>query len=118
MKTKQQCQGALSEQQACEFLENNGLKLITRNFHCCFGEIDLIMKDHDTLVFVEVRFRKSNSHGDAMATITKAKQSKLIKTAHYFLNKHQQWQNFAYRFDAVASSDKQTTWLKSAFDGV
>ena len=62
-------QGKKAEDVACSFLQRNGLSLVERNYHCRYGEIDLIMHDDDTLVFVEVRYRNSNKFGDAAESI-------------------------------------------------
>ena len=69
--------GLLYEKIAKQFLEQAGLKTITANFRSRFGEIDLIMRDGRTLVFVEVRFRKTISHGSAEESVTHAKQRKM-----------------------------------------
>ena len=70
--------GQAAEQAACSYLTRHGLTLIARNFHARQGEIDLIMLDKDTLVFVEVRFRSRQDFGDAAASVTRSKQQKII----------------------------------------
>lgn len=108
-------QGVKSEQQALQFLQQQGLKLVCQNYYCRLGEIDLIMIDDDTLVFVEVRYRKNNHFGGALASITPSKQKKIIKTARYYLS---QLDDEPYcRFDAVAieSHFTEPLWLKDAF---
>ena len=69
--------GEMAEQVAAEFLAGRGLKLIERNYRCRFGEIDLIMRHGPTLVFVEVRYRRNDSFGGAVESITAAKREKL-----------------------------------------
>jgi putative endonuclease len=108
-------QGVKSEQQALTFLKEQGLLLICQNFYCRFGEIDLIMSDQDTLVFVEVRYRKNQDFGGATGSVTPQKQKKLIKTAKHYLA---QLDNEPYcRFDVVAISAeaKQPQWIQDAF---
>jgi len=102
------------------FLKKNGLVLITKNFHCRQGEIDLVMQDGKCIVFVEVKYRKNNHFGGAISAVTTRKQQKIIKTASFFL--HQQRlneYNTAYRFDIVAIegdiSNPKTDWLQNAF---
>ena len=71
--------GESFEQRACDELERAGLRLLTRNYTTRHGELDLVMREGDTVVFVEVRYRKSASHGDAAASVTTSKQGKLIQ---------------------------------------
>lgn len=110
--------GQWAEDQALRFLTQQGLKLVGRNYHSQYGEIDLIMKDQDKLVFIEVRFRKSNRYGNPAESITPAKQTKIVNTAnHYLASNHYQG---PIRFDAVAISpdntgENQINWIKDAF---
>jgi putative endonuclease len=78
--------GAQAELFAAHFLQVRGLKLVKQNYHCRFGEIDLILHDGDTLVFAEVRLRNSNNFGGAAASIDLRKQRKLIITAQHYLS--------------------------------
>lgn len=107
--------GVKYEQQALAFLKQQGLLLICQNFYCRFGEIDLIMSDQDTLVFVEVRYRKNQDYGGATASVTRQKQHKLIKTAKHYLS---QLDVEPYcRFDVIAMSESssQPQWIQDAF---
>lgn len=107
--------GVKYEQQALAFLQQQGLLLVCQNFYCRFGEIDLIMSDQDTLVFIEVRYRKNQDYGGATASVTYQKQQKLIKTAKHYLS---QLNSEPYcRFDVVAISEKTSTpqWIQDAF---
>jgi putative endonuclease len=106
--------GSKAEDIACSFLIKNGLVLITRNYHCRYGEIDLIMQDSDTLVFVEVRYRKNSTYGSVAETVNKSKQRKLIFSANYYLAHHPS--DSALRFDVVALSPGQAPhWINNAF---
>ncbi|MCK5818836.1 MAG: YraN family protein [Psychromonas sp.] len=108
-------QGVKAEKQALLFLEQQGLSLICQNYLCKAGEIDIIMLDAETLVFIEVRFRKNSHFGGALASITAAKQKKLIRTARHYLS---QLDNEPYcRFDAIAIDGLTNTpqWIKNAF---
>lgn len=108
--------GYEAEKLAATFLQNHGLKLVIKNYHCRFGEIDLIMQEANTLVFVEVRLRKSNQFGGANASITKQKQEKLIATAEHYLQQHGE---SACRFDAVLMQNhnlENIEWIRNAFD--
>ena len=108
-------QGVISEKQALAYLQEQGLSLICRNYYCRFGEIDLIMRDQDTLVFIEVRYRKNNDFGGALASITKRKQDKIVKTAKHYLA---QLEDEPYcRFDVIAIDQQANTpqWIQNAF---
>ena len=110
--------GDNAEQLACHYLQQQGLTLITQNYHCRRGEIDLIMQDQHTLVFIEVRYRKTVTFGSALESVTQRKQAKIITTAEYYLAQNQH--DFSsYRFDVIAITPKQNipdiTWVKDAF---
>ena len=123
MKAKHLQQGEDAELACCHHLKKQGLKLVAMNFHCRYGEIDIIMLDKKTLVFVEVRFRKNNHFGGGLESITTGKQNKLRKTAELYLQKHSQYENA--RFDVVSmsknvqSNDKAQhftfDWITNAF---
>jgi len=101
-------------------LQQSGLTLLARNFHCRFGEIDLVMRENDTLVFVEVRKRSSNRFGSAAASITIQKQQRLLTAAEVFLRRHPALATMNMRFDVVAidgaGSDLKPVvqWLRNA----
>lgn len=103
--------GRSAEIIACNYLQQQNLTLLVQNFYSRFGEIDLIMLDVDTYVFVEVKKRK---HGvdHAIESITPAKQKKLILAAQYYLLQIKK--NINCRFDAVVMDNKGAIkWLKN-----
>ncbi len=106
--------GQQAEQQALAYLEKQGLKRITQNFHSRRGEIDLIMEDKKTLVFVEVRYRKSAKYGSALESVNNQKQARIIHTAEHYLQQHSS-KHSAYRFDVVALTPNNIDWVKDAF---
>ena len=108
--------GEHAEQQALDFLLDQGLRLLGRNYRCKNGELDLIMRENRTIVIVEVRFRSSERYGGAEESITKRKQSRIIAaTQHYIMNNKI---NSAIRFDVVAITNRQhVNWIKNAFQG-
>ena len=111
--------GHAYEKVAEQFLINKGLAIKTRNYHTKKGEIDLIMQDGSTIVFIEVRFRKMSFYGTPEETITKSKQSKIIFCAKHYLAKFKLW-NLDARFDVITIKPSQTNkleinWIKSAF---
>lgn len=104
--------GSDFETQACHYLQQQGLRLHTRNWHCRFGEIDLIMQDGAWLVFVEVRARRSSRFGGAAASIGPDKCRKLQAAANLYLNQHGAAPRC--RFDAVLfDGDAPPVWLKN-----
>jgi len=109
--------GAHAEQWAAQYLQQQGMKPVAQNYRSRFGEIDLIMQDGATLVFIEVRLRRNATFGGAAASIDTHKQQRIIRTAQQYLA------NLARtppcRFDAVLMDDAQgrnVQWLKNAFD--
>ena len=108
-------EGEGHELKAAEYLCSQGLKLVDSNYHSRMGEIDLIMQDGDSIVFVEVRYRKNSHYGGAAMSITPAKQRKIALTAlHYLQSKNKT--NEVCRFDAVTISVSGLNWIKNAFD--
>jgi putative endonuclease len=106
--------GSAAEQLASEYLQRNGLRLIESNFRCRFGEIDLILHDGATLVFVEVRLRSSQNFGGAAASVTSAKQGRITRAAQIYLQ--QQSREMACRFDVVLlDGERNIEWIKNAF---
>jgi len=115
--TQQQIIGKSKEKLACRYLEKKGFKLIEKNYYCRRGEIDLIMRDQDCLVFIEVRYRKNDRFGSALESIHFHKQKRLIFTAKQYLQ--QTRTPLASRFDVVAISGDEANpsinWIKNAF---
>ena len=110
--------GAQAEGRAQLFLEQQGLRLVERNYRGRRGEIDLIMQEGETLVFVEVRYRKRTSFGSPAESVTMAKQQRIITTAMHFLQSKPGRQLPPCRFDVLAIVGKETQnidWIKDAF---
>ncbi|MDR2111505.1 MAG: YraN family protein [Candidatus Accumulibacter sp.] len=106
--------GQRAEELAARFLEQRHLAVIARNHRCGGGEIDLICRDGATLVFVEVRSRQGGGFGGAAASITPAKQRRIVLAARHYLNvtgKHRQ----DCRFDCVLLDGENVEWIKNAF---
>ena len=109
--------GAQAEQWAVRYLQQHGLKLVAQNYRSRFGEIDLIMQDGTSLVFVEVRLRRNANFGGAAASIDANKQQRIIRTAHQYLAGLARTP--PCRFDALLLDDmkgENVQWLKNAFD--
>ena len=109
--------GAQAEQWAAQYLQQQGLKPIAQNYRGRFGEIDLIMQDGASLVFIEVRLRRNPDFGGAAASIDSRKQQRIIRTAQQYLAGLNHIP--PCRFDVVLMDDAQghnVRWLKNAFD--
>ena len=110
--------GQAMETAACRYLERRGLKLVDRNYRTKGGEIDLIMRDRDSLVFVEVRYRASVGHGLPAESISLAKQRRLLHAARAYLARFRVQP--ACRFDVVslagAVDAPKIGWIEAAFD--
>jgi putative endonuclease len=104
--------GAAGEEAAAQHLAAQGLRLLARNFRVKGGEIDLVCRDGGITVFVEVRRRGDGTFGGAAASITSAKQRRLILAARHWLA---QQGETPCRFDCVLIDGERLTWLKDAF---
>lgn len=109
-----QGRGQAAEQLAAEWLARRGLVEVQRNYRVRGGEIDLIMRDGEHLVFVEVRYRSRRDFGGAAASVTAAKQARLtIAAQHYLLHSGSQ---APCRFDVLALQQGQPPdWIRDAF---
>jgi len=112
--------GAYWEQVAEAYLKRQGLKTLERNYQARFGEIDLVMLDGRTLVFAEVRYRKSNRHGSGADSVTAVKQRRIINTARRFLQQHPHESGRPCRFDVLSIGSgicgPRIDWIRNAFD--
>ncbi|WP_261873883.1 YraN family protein [Vibrio rarus] len=105
------------EAEARRYLEQQGLVFIESNFRVKFGEIDLIMRDNQDIIFIEVKYRKQHYFGGGTYAVTKSKQAKLKKTAMLWLSKNNLPLNHTYfRFDVVSisSNPTQVEWIQNA----
>lgn len=95
-----------------------GLELLERNFRCRGGEIDLIMNERGTLVFVEVRQRRNPAFGGAAESVTRTKQRKLLTAAAVYVARNPAWQPRPARFDVVCIDGERITWLNNAIEAL
>ncbi len=113
--------GREQESRATKYLRARGLRLLDCNFHSRYGEIDLIMIEGSTLVFIEVRYRGGSQYGSAFETVTAGKQRRIRHTAAHYLQRHSQYQHLNCRFDVIGlsgetpSADPVIRWVKNAF---
>ena len=110
--------GKDAEARACCYLQAQGLQLVQRNYHSRRGEIDLIMRDKDSLVFIEVRYRRQSRFGSAAESVNRHKQSKLIACANHYIQTYPERARQACRFDVVSIDGNMNNidWIKNAFD--
>jgi putative endonuclease len=113
--------GQYYEEQAVEYLQRAGLSVVERNFRCKLGEIDIICRQGEQLIFVEVRYRSNPGFGSPAASVNRGKQRKIIRTAQFYLQNRRQFRNKFCRFDVLALTPARSCeevdvqWLKNAF---
>ena len=120
VRAKTRVVGADAENLAFQFLTEQGLTPVQRNFQCRLGELDLIMRDDNCLVIVEVRYRGSKSLVTAGLTIDRRKQQKLIRTTALYLAWNPRYADCTVRFDVVgidvdACAEMRVEWIRDAF---
>ncbi len=111
--------GRAIEDIAARTLERDGLRIVRRNYLCRVGEIDLVMRDGATLVFVEVRYRRSDSHGAGAESVDRRKQRRIARAASHYLQRHHDGDEPPCRFDVVCVSGDPASpridWIPDAF---
>ncbi|QQO09702.1 YraN family protein [Breznakiella homolactica] len=107
--------GTQGESRAARFLADAGMSVVGRNFRSQYGEVDIIAKDGDTLVFVEVKSWRGYGFDALEQSIDMKKQRRIIETAKYFLSSHREYNSMAVRFDVVFVSPRDIQHLVSAF---
>jgi putative endonuclease len=115
MRTPAQASGRRAEALSADYLQARGLRLIARNYSCRLGEIDLILADGPTLVFAEVRLRRSRQFGGAAASISASKRQRILLAARHYLSGGPER---PCRFDVVlldALEPERIEWIKDAF---
>jgi putative endonuclease len=109
------------EERAAQWLQDRGLHVLTRNFQCKTGEIDIIAMDGECLVFIEVRARNNPRYASAAASVDRRKQARLARTAQMYLKAYPDTANLPCRFDVVTFEPRQSAdgidinWIRSAF---
>ena len=118
MSTDKRGQGRVVEEAACAYLQRAGLALLARNVDCRYGEIDLVMRDGEQVVFTEVRFRAGTSRGGAAASVDRRKQGRVAAAARWYLAGRRELASAPCRFDVLAVSGAppyEFAWLRDAF---
>ncbi|RJE76872.1 YraN family protein [Pseudoalteromonas citrea] len=109
--------GSFYEQLALSYLKRQGLVFEAQNYYCRYGEIDLIMRDGNKMVFIEVKYRKYKGFGGAVAALSHTKQQRLKRSIYQYLTEHQ-LHNAEVRVDFVAiegQNPPNIQWIKSVF---
>lgn len=112
--------GRQAESYALDYLREQQLSLVARNWTCRYGELDLIMTDRATLVFIEVRYKRHLGFMSPIESINRAKQQKIIRAATAFIQQQAEWQQHPCRFDVIgvtgAMHNLSYDWIQNAFD--
>lgn len=106
--------GKAYEALATAYLINKGYEIVVNNYRCKMGEIDIIAKDQETLVFVEVKYRKTTTFGSPGEAVNYPKRQKIIGVARWYLRQHYQTE-VNCRFDVIEILDKQLSHIEAAF---
>ncbi len=107
--------GGAWEQVAAAYLSERGAQILECNFRCRQGEIDIVARHQEYLVFVEVKFRKTTSKGTACAAVTPVKMQKICRVADYYRYLHQIGDTTPIRYDVIAIDDGEIRWFQNAF---
>ena len=108
--------GGEYEARAAEYLEASGYEILERNYRCACGEIDLIARQGNCLVFIEVKYRKTDRFGDAAAAVDPRKQQRLSKMAAFYCLSRRVPQETPCRFDVIAVTGQELAHYENAFD--
>ncbi len=118
--TPRQRAGARAEQAALDHLLQHGLRLLARNHHCRQGEVDLILRSGETVVFVEVRYRRRSDFLHPAESVDRRKQRRIIHAARHYLATHPPLAGLNIRFDVIAATGDPARpdleWYQNAFD--
>jgi putative endonuclease len=111
--------GRQSERFACRWLVSHGLALVTGNYRCRTGELDLVMRDAGSLAIIEVRYRRSRAYGGALASVSPAKRKRIMQATQDFIHNHPAYRHWPLRFDVLALTGSlhapEITWRQRAF---
>ena len=106
------------EDMACEYLQNAGYIILERNFRSKKGEIDIIAKDKDVIVFVEVKYRQNNAYGYSAEAVNYKKQTIIYRVAEAYLAYKKEYYGMPCRFDVIGFDSDKLNHIKNAFGGM
>lgn len=115
MKQSKRAIGSSYEELACAYLQDKGYRIADRNFSMRGGELDIVARDKETVVFVEVRYRADDVHGSPLETVNVTKQRRICRTAQFYLLKHGYPENVSIRFDVIAVTGDRIEHVENAF---
>ncbi len=107
--------GKEKEDMAVSFLKGQKAEILERNFNCRLGEIDIILRDKEYLVFVEVKYRKNTDFGYPEEAVSFQKRNKICMTSKYYLLTHPEFRECQVRYDVVSILGNEISWNKNAF---
>ncbi len=107
--------GNITEARASEYLEAQGCTILERNYRCKLGELDIVAKDGDELVFVEVKYRRSERYGLPEQAVNRTKQANMRRVASWYLAEHRLSEDMPMRFDVIAIDSEELRWYRNAF---
>ncbi len=110
--------GSWYEQKAAEYLKAQGYQILEKNFRCQSGEIDLIAKENEYLVFVEVKYRRTVALGNPLEAVDQRKQKRIYQAAGYYLHCFYYGKEVSCRFDVVAILGEEIFLIRNAFGGI
>ena len=120
MQTSTRSKGKLAEDLACQYLKRRGLRLLEKNYRSPKGEVDLIMRDGNVTVFIEVRSRKHDGHMHVVESIDSGKRARIIETSLEYLQNHRRSNKDICRFDVIlltgSPESVRIEWIKNAFE--
>ena len=108
--------GNFYENVACEYLQAQGMEIVERNFRCRLGEIDIVARDKNCIVFAEVKYRKNDTFGDALWAVGYTKQKKICRCAKVYCMYHP-WIT-EIRYDVIGVTDTKIEWIQNAFEHI
>lgn len=107
--------GEQKEKLACAFLARSGVTILEQNFRCRQGEIDIVARDGEYLVFAEVKYRSTRNKGTALEAVGIAKQKKICRTADYYRMTHGCGSGSSVRYDVIGIQEDEVLWVRNAF---
>lgn len=117
MNTNRREIGTKYEKMALALLEEQGYLILEKNYRNCYGEIDIIAKENETIVFVEVKYRSSGSYGDALEAVDWRKQKRICRSALYYCSKVLKSLELSCRFDVIAIyGGQKAVHIRNAFE--
>lgn len=105
--------GTFYENAACEYLRDRGILILEQNYRCKMGEIDIIGKENDCIIFFEVKYRKTEEYGQTLAIVDYKKQKRICRCAAYYCMQHPHVHMI--RYDVIGITDTKIEWIKNAF---